>query len=113
MLTRLGLQDAFDIADRAVDETSDEAFDRTAFALRALDLVNPGRLTIAVCEGAARMRVESGPIWGQCNRRWALLAVPPKASKRAIALAVAEMTQCPAAYALDVLMDEASRAVLG
>jgi hypothetical protein len=42
-----------------------------------------------------------------------LLAVPPKASKRAIALAVAEMTQCPAAYALDVLMDEASRAVLG
>jgi len=26
---------------------------------------------------------------------------------------VAEMTQCPAAYALDVLMDEASRAVLG
>ncbi len=112
-MTRLGSQDAFDIAARAVDETSDEAFDRTAFALHALDLVNPGRWTIAICEGAAHMRVETGPIWGQRNRRWALLAVPPKASKRAIALAVAEMTQCPAAYALDVLMDEASRAVLG
>jgi hypothetical protein len=112
MVTRLGLHDAFDRAERIVDETSDEAFDRTAFALRALDLVNPG-LTIAVCEGGARLRVESGPIWGQRNRRWALLAVPPKASKRAIALAVAELTPCPRAYALDVLMDEASRTVLG
>ena len=91
--------------DEAVDETSDEAFDRAAFARRALDLVRPQRTTVAICEGASRMRIESGRVWGRPQgTRWAMLAIPPRASKRAIALAVAELASVPPPYALDVLL---------
>jgi len=129
-------------SDRVVDETSDEHFDRAAFARRAIDIVRPRRTTIAICEGAARMRVESGRVWGrprskavepagptgavlaaeakdadeandaddadEANERWALLAIPARASRRAIALAVAQLARGPRAYVLDVLMDEAA-----
>jgi hypothetical protein len=108
-------------ADRVVDETSDERFDRAAFARRALELVQPPRMTVAICEGAARMRVESGRLWGRprtsrCDgeggpvEKWALLAIPAQASRRAIALAVAQLASEPPAYALDVLMGEAGAA---
>jgi hypothetical protein len=97
----------------ALDETSDERFDRTAFARRALELVQPPRTRVAVYEAAQRMRVESGRIWGasrpgEAPRRWAMLGIPPKASRRAIALAVAELAQHSSPYVLDVLLGEAS-----
>jgi hypothetical protein len=122
-------------SDRVVDETSDERFDRAAFARRAIELVQPPRTTVAICEGAARMRVESGRVWGHrrarapaipvesarqsdahetdersdeaSHERWALLAIPSRASRRAIALAVAQLGQETRPYALDVLMGEA------
>ncbi len=95
--------------DRAQDEASDERFDRAAFARRAIDLVQPPRTTVAICEGASRMRVESGRAWGRGpGERWALLAIPASASRRAIALAVAGLAGRPPAYALDVLMEESS-----
>ncbi len=76
----------------ALDETSDERFDRSAFARQALELVRPERTTVAIYEGAARMRVESGRHWGMPgSKRWAMLAIPAKASRRAIALAVAQL----------------------
>ena len=94
-------------SDRVVDESSDEVFDRGAFARRAIDLLQPPRTTIAICEGASRMRVESGRVWGSDPLdRWALLAIPADASRRAIALAVAQLARRPRAYALDVLMGE-------
>ena len=101
-------------SDRALSETSDESFDRAAFARRAIDLLKPHRTTIAICEGAMRMRVESGRLWGrpalqvdEASERWALLAIPTRASRRAIAVAVAQLAREPRAYALDVLMGEA------
>jgi hypothetical protein len=111
-------------ADRVVEETSDERFDRAAFARRAIDIVRPRRTTVAICEGASRLRIESGRTWGSrrggaphepgeaggAHDRWALLAIPPQASRRAIALAVAQLAADPGgarAYALDVLMDAA------
>ncbi len=94
--------------EREIDETSGERFDRTAFARRALELVNPPRTTVAICEGASRMRVASGRLWGRAqedaSERWALLAIPQHASRRAIALAVAELAHLPRPYVLDVLM---------
>ncbi len=90
--------------EREVDETSEERFDRAEFARRALDLVRPAETTVAICAGASRMRVESGRAWGRGGpARWALLAIPPKASRRAIALAVAELASAPGPYVLDVL----------
>jgi hypothetical protein len=114
-------------SDRVVDDTSDESFDRAAFARHAIDVVKPRRTIIAICEGAARMRVESGRVWGhplraeaitpadgavtaqadEADERWALLAIPARASRRAIAFAVAQLARGPRAYALDVLMGEA------
>jgi hypothetical protein len=102
-------------SDRVVDESSDEVFDRGAFARRAIELLRPPRTTIAICEGASRMRVESGRQWGRAREgtdpdapveMWALLAIPADASRRAIALAVAQLARRPRAYALDVLMGE-------
>jgi hypothetical protein len=90
--------------EEAVDETSDETFDRAAFARRAIDIVRPPRTTVAICEGASRMRVESGRVWGVgAGERWAMLAIPARASRRAIALAVAELARVPPPYALEVL----------
>jgi hypothetical protein len=90
--------------EEAVDETSDESFDRAAFARRALDIVRPPRTTVAICEGALRMRVESGRAWGLGpDARWAMLAIPPHASRRAIALAVTGLARVPPPYALEVL----------
>jgi hypothetical protein len=94
---------------RAIDETDDEPFDRVAFARRALHLVRPRAAIVAICEGASRMRVESGRLWGRGDERWAMVAVPPRASRRAIALAVTELASLPGAYVLDLLMDEATR----
>jgi hypothetical protein len=90
--------------DRAAAEVSDERFDRTEFALRALDLVRPHRTTVAICEGTTRIRVEGGRRWGRRGEAWAMLAIPRYASRRAIALAVAELSGTPPAWALDVLL---------
>jgi hypothetical protein len=90
--------------ERELDEKSDERFDRAAFARQALDLVQPPETTVAICPGASRMRVESGRAWGRgSGARWAVLAIPPQASRRAIALAVAELASAPRPYVLDVL----------
>jgi hypothetical protein len=91
-------------------ETSSERFDRMAFAERALALVRPPNTRVALCEGRARVVVESGRAWGSArDARWAVLRVPPSASRRAIAvaaLALAGPSQHP--YALDVLLGELS-----
>jgi hypothetical protein len=99
--------------DRVLDEVSDERFDRLAFAHRALDLVRPERMTIAVCEGRRRLVVEAGRMWGKAEgERWAMVSVPPTASRRAIALAVAGLAAGPGGrtatpYLLDVLLADA------
>ncbi|WP_394837645.1 hypothetical protein LVJ94_12120 [Pendulispora rubella] len=108
--------------ERALLETSDERFDRLAFAQRALDLVNPLRTRIAICvEKATRSRgagrlprvtVQSGRAWGRGpGARWAILSIPAHASRRAIATAVSELAGEPGPYALDVLQELAASSV--
>ena len=87
-------------------EEDDEPFDRMAFAAAALELVRPPKTRVALCTGASRVRVESGRAWGRGDgARWAMLSIPAKASRRAIALAVAELARgTPLPWALDVLL---------
>jgi len=87
-------------------EEDDEHFDRFAFAAAALDLVRPPRTRVAICSGSRRVRLESGRLWGQSEgARWAMLSIPARASRRAIALAVAELVRGgQTAWALDVLL---------
>jgi hypothetical protein len=89
-------------------ESSNEAFDRMSFAKRALDLVSPPKTTIALCEGIFRVHVETGRQWGKPDgQRWALVSVPPRASRRAIALAIAELAQSDVRpWVLDVLLSQ-------
>jgi hypothetical protein len=101
--------------DRETSEVSTENFDRVAFAQRALALVNPSRTRVAICPGAQRLRIEAGRRWGTSGERWAVLAMPNNASRRAIAKAVLELQDgSPAApWALDVLMGDAGRSLTG
>ena len=94
--------------DRELDgtETSSERFDRMAFAERAVSLVKPANMRVAIAEGRSRVVVESGRMWGQSEgARWAMLCVPPTASRRAIATAVAALAgPAPEPYVLDALL---------
>jgi hypothetical protein len=104
-LTRLG---EAALEERVQDAAeSRDVFDRVAFAHRALDLLAPRKMTVAVCEGVYRLRVEAGRFWGRApDERWAVVSVPPTASRRAIALAVAELSGETLPYALDVLLSD-------
>jgi hypothetical protein len=84
----------WELEDRLQADVSAEVFDRIAFAERALALLGPPPgTTVAILAGASRMRVEAGRTWGKPGERWAMLAVPPNASRHAIALAVAQIAE--------------------
>lgn len=92
-------------------QSSNDSFDRMAFAERAVALVRPKGTTVAICEGMRRVRLEAGRQWGgPPGARWAILSVPRNASRRAIATAVLALNDGPTRpYALDVLVREANR----
>ena len=87
-------------------QVSTESFDRLAFAHRAVALVRPPRTTVAICDGARAVRLDSGRAWGDGrDARWAVLSVPRNASRAAIARAVLGLADRAAKpFALDVLM---------
>lgn len=81
---------------RDVWEDSDEVFDRLAFASLALERLKPRAGVVALCPARARLSVQSGHAWGRGpGAEWAVLHVPPRASRRAIALAVAGLARTP------------------
>ena len=90
--------------DQLANEVSNEHFDRAAFARQALELVRPLRTIVAICEDATRVRLETGPQWRRRGEAWALLAIPRNASRRAIALAIAQLSNVPRAWTLDLLL---------
>jgi hypothetical protein len=95
-----------------LEQGSREVFDRVAFALRAVEAVRPARMTVAVCQGKTKLVVETGRQWGGGERdTWAIVSVPPTASREAIALAVSRLGLSPAVappYGLDVLLAQAA-----
>ena len=103
-MARVGIESA-DVEHELAEE-DDEPFDRMAFAVAALDLVRPPQTRVAICAGASRVRVESGRMWGRGEgARWAMLSIPARASRRAIALAITELTRGTSTpWALDVLL---------
>jgi hypothetical protein len=101
-----------------LDESSHEEFDRMAFAMNALDLVRPPGMTVAVCGGSSRLRVEEGRSWGRGEgARWALVCIPPNASRRAIAVALAQLAagrgRGASPYVLDLLFAEPQPSTVG
>lgn len=98
--------------DEDLDGRSSESFDRIAFAERAVALLRPPRTTVAICEGARRVKVETGRQWGHAkpDAKWAVLSVPHDASRKAIASAVLGLYGggSAKAFVLDVLMRESA-----
>jgi hypothetical protein len=94
-----------------LEEGSRERFDRLAFALRAVEAVRPPRMTVAVCAARSKLRVEAGRLWGRGPKdAWAIVSVPPTASREAIAIAVSRLGLATGTgpYALDVLLAQAA-----
>jgi hypothetical protein len=82
-------------------------FDRVGYAMRALRMLRPRGLTVAVREGRFGLTIEGGRDWGRGDEaRWAVMSIPPDATREDIAIAVAELVGVPrAAWLMDVLMD--------
>lgn len=101
--------------DAVLWQRSNETFDRMAFAERIVALVRPRGTTVAICEGRRRVRLEAGRQWGGApGARWAILSVPPNASRRAIVMGVLGLDEGKARpWALDVLVNQADEGPAG
>ena len=85
---------------------SGSAFDRVAFAMRALRILRPRGLTVAVREGRWELRIDRGKAWGAApGEQWAVVSIPPDATREDIAIALAGLAGVPGeAFVLDVLI---------
>jgi len=94
MRSRATLQDArFEQTDprRIVEYHDPEDFDRIDFAMRALDVLRPKRLRIAVYQAVSTMQVEAVEDLTRKGYRVASVGIPPHASREHIAYALAEL----------------------
>jgi hypothetical protein len=81
-------------------------FDRIGYAMRALRLLRPRGLTVAVRDGRFALSVERGRDWARSDGSgWAVLSIPPDATREQIVLAIAELAGIPrGAWTMDVLL---------
>ena len=71
----------------------DERFSRIAFAMRVLDLLEPKNMQITLYSALRHLNIRRGRDWSAGpEASWALIAIPPKASRYHIAFALAELT---------------------
>ncbi len=83
-------------------------FDRIAFAMRALRRLRPRRMKVAVYTATSKLHVESGRDFAPRRRRhWAMVGIPPHASREHIAYALVELAGVARVpYAVQVLLAE-------
>jgi hypothetical protein len=77
--------------ERRFEHEDPEPFDRLAFAMRALSLLRLPRMKIAVYTSVSALRVERGRELADPEAGWALVGIPPGASRARIAMALAEL----------------------
>jgi len=82
-----------------------EDFDRIAFAMRALERLRPRRMTVAVYSSVNALRVEQGRDLKREGGRYAIVGIPPHASREHIAYALAELAGVAhVPFAVEVLL---------
>jgi hypothetical protein len=83
-----------------------ERFDRVAYATRVLRLLAPRDLTVALCHGAERLVVREGrELDPKRPKRWAIVSIPPDASRAHIAVSLARLAgRHDEPFLLDVLV---------
>jgi hypothetical protein len=81
-------------------------FDRIAFAMRALRRLRPRRLKVAVYEAVSSLQVKRGKDFdGGRETGWAMVGIPPHASREHIAYALVELTGATAVpYTVQMLL---------
>lgn len=91
-------------------ELGDERFDRVAFALRALEILKPRGMTVAVFQSRFALRIERGRDWGGGpDATWAMVSIPPDATRENIILALTELSGLPVTpWLLDTLLAPSS-----
>lgn len=89
-------------AQRRYEARSSERFDRIAYAMTLLRLLKPP-MTVAVYPGSHFVRVERSRARTP-TEPWAILGIPPHATRETIASAIAELTgQERASFLVDLL----------
>jgi len=77
---------------RTLRSTGWRARDAMAFARRALSILAPREVSVALYEGRFDLRVEQGRDWnGRPDTRWAMVAIPPGETPERIAVVLAEL----------------------
>lgn len=79
------------IAEQRFEARSTESFDRIAYAMRVLAVLRP-KMTVAVYPRRRDLAVESGRAPGDATRRWALVGIPPHATRESITTALLELS---------------------
>lgn len=90
--------------ERRFRRTDAERFDRIAFAVRALGVLRPDA-TVAVYPRSLDLRVERGRDLARGpGAEWAIVGIPPNASREYIAFALAELAGLEASpFVVDLL----------
>lgn len=83
-----------------------ERFDRIAFALRALEILKPPGMTVAVFQSRFALKIERGRDWGRGpDKQWAMVSIPPDATRENIVLALTDLAGLPPTpWLLDTLL---------
>jgi hypothetical protein len=81
-------------------------FDRIAFAMRALRLLNPRRMKVAVYPALSSLKIASGREYGRGEgATWAMVGIPPHASREHIAYALVELAGAASVpYAVQMIL---------
>jgi hypothetical protein len=107
------LQSPYEYVDEArhFEPADSESFDRIAFALRALDWLQPPRVTVALYSRRRELRIETGrDLKSGYGASWAMVGIPPHASRRHIAHALAELAGLEdVPFIVDLVVKAASR----
>ncbi len=90
-------------AERQFEPRSTESFNRVAYALELLRLLNPA-MTVAVYSNKRHVQVEQGRALGD-QPAWALCGVPPHATRASIARALVKLSGLEGApFLVDLLV---------
>lgn len=85
------------IAEQRFEARSSERFDRIAYAMKVIGVLRP-KMTVAVYERRRGLVVERGSTPGEPDRRWALIGIPPHATRETIVdalLSLSDARQLP------------------
>lgn len=96
---------------RIYEHRDPDDFDRLAFAMRALRVIRPHGMSVAVYRRSRDVSVERGCDLACDGATWAMVGIPAHASRETIAVALAELAGLgDSPYVVELLVAEGSRA---